>query len=465
MASSLSSLGQSVGGAPRQETPLLPDEPFLPEASLFRALKPKADSGDAAAQVEVGWLYDVGCGVQQDHCRAYEYWKKAAAQQQALGQYNVAVMYAAGQGVARDFDQAAAWWGKTAEPWDILATYQLGWLTALGRGVPKDYTLARRRWQEAARVGYSVAKTELGLEFPEVGLSDARVHVRKVTMTNSTPRGDAAYLAYTIASRELSFPVVSFVNAQGKFLENVHVIGRTPSSLYTRGNDGVCCEEVKLANLPPELQKQFGYEPQKAKTYDQARQAGYAGPDADAFRWQRNLDTITQILADYAKGHTYKEDVFICGDYACDVWNQMHTKGIPARVAVGSAKRNIQNWNEADHAWVMAELSPGQWVAVEPQGKVVFPGQDEHYYKCLWLMDAGEFRKYEAERRTYNECANKLETATKDFNEFAAQYNAADPFTRQRLKNTLAARDAVFKERQDDLRKSADRLNTWQSAR
>ncbi|GAI65218.1 unnamed protein product, partial [marine sediment metagenome] len=50
-----------------------------------------------------------------------------------------------------------------------------------------------------------------------------------------------------------------------------------------------------------------------------------------------NINTVTKIAEDYHKTHTYSfRDLFVCGDMAIDVWNQIKTKGINAIIVVGN---------------------------------------------------------------------------------------------------------------------------------
>src|SRR5262245_21013552 len=61
-----------------------------------------AQSGDARAQFDLGWIYASGLDVPRDYNQAVEWWQKAAAQGLADAQLNLGVMYQAGVGVAKD---------------------------------------------------------------------------------------------------------------------------------------------------------------------------------------------------------------------------------------------------------------------------------------------------------------------------------------------------------------------------
>jgi hypothetical protein len=78
---------------------------------------------------------------------------------------------------------------------------------------------------------------------------------------------------------------------------------------------------------------------------------------------------LAQIVAEYHRTHTYVgNDIYQCVDMASDVWNQVLTKGIEAHVMVGNIEKDIVTLLDANHAWVLAEVSPGKMVALETTG-------------------------------------------------------------------------------------------------
>lgn len=78
---------------------------------------------------------------------------------------------------------------------------------------------------------------------------------------------------------------------------------------------------------------------------------------------------LKKIVEDYHKTHTYSlPDLFVCADMAIDVWDIVETQGIHAIIKVGNVNRDINTIQEANHAWVMAEIKPNQYVALETTG-------------------------------------------------------------------------------------------------
>jgi hypothetical protein len=46
----------------------------------------------------------------------------------------------------------------------------------------------------------------------------------------------------------------------------------------------------------------------------------------------------------------------------------VETKGMTAVIKVGDITKDITVIQDANHAWVLAEISPGKWIALEPTG-------------------------------------------------------------------------------------------------
>src|SRR2546426_1120946 len=130
-------------------------------------LQKGADSGDAAAQYGLGWMYYDGDGVPKDAAKAAEWWQKAATQGDAPAQYGLGRMYYKGEGVPKDAAKAAEWWQKAAAQGDAAAQYGLGGMYYEGEGVPKDDAKAAEWHQKAAAQGDAVAQELLALMYNE----------------------------------------------------------------------------------------------------------------------------------------------------------------------------------------------------------------------------------------------------------------------------------------------------------
>ena len=73
-----------------------------------------AELGDAEAQYQMGGLYRLGNGVEQDYAEAEEWYRRAAEQDHVEAQYWLGRLYEGGLGVEQDSSEAAEWYGKAA---------------------------------------------------------------------------------------------------------------------------------------------------------------------------------------------------------------------------------------------------------------------------------------------------------------------------------------------------------------
>ncbi len=81
------------------------------------------------------------------------------------------------------------------------------------------------------------------------------------------------------------------------------------------------------------------------------------------------IATLEKIVREYHQTHTYMGDsIYVCGDMASDVWNMVETQNINAMIVIGNVERDITKIEDADHAWVIAEVDPNSWIALETTG-------------------------------------------------------------------------------------------------
>lgn len=107
--------------------------------TAYKEWRPLADKGNAAAQHNLGALYNHGLGVDEDLVEAARWYSRAARRGNANAQTKMGVFLAQGLGrVAQDYTQAAAWFREAAEQQHPEAQYNLGVLYATGTGVEQD---------------------------------------------------------------------------------------------------------------------------------------------------------------------------------------------------------------------------------------------------------------------------------------------------------------------------------------
>ncbi|ENW3401566.1 sel1 repeat family protein [Neisseria gonorrhoeae] len=88
------------------------------DVSDFRENLQAAEQGNAAAQFNLGVMYENGQGVRQDYVQAVQWYRKASEQGDAQAQYNLGLMYYDGRGVRQDLVLAQEWLGKACQNGD-----------------------------------------------------------------------------------------------------------------------------------------------------------------------------------------------------------------------------------------------------------------------------------------------------------------------------------------------------------
>jgi TPR repeat protein len=121
-----------------------------------------AEQGDKKAQANLGYMYYVGEGVEQDYTKAVKWVKKAAILGDRDSQYNLAVAYAFGEGVKQSYKEAFHWYRRAAEQNHAVAQYSLGVSYAYGEGIAKNPELAAEWFKKSAEQGYERAQVLLG---------------------------------------------------------------------------------------------------------------------------------------------------------------------------------------------------------------------------------------------------------------------------------------------------------------
>jgi hypothetical protein len=78
-------------------------------ATALREWRPLAESGEPAAQFNLGLLHYEGQGVPQNYAEAAKWFQESADRGYAKAQMNLGNMYAIGRGVKRDYLWAHVW--------------------------------------------------------------------------------------------------------------------------------------------------------------------------------------------------------------------------------------------------------------------------------------------------------------------------------------------------------------------
>jgi len=122
-----------------------------------------AAQGDGPALNMVGYMHDLGEGVDEDPHEAFGWYQRAADKGFEIAQYNIGVMYQNGRGVEKNPTQAARWYRKAADKGDADSQAALGYLYEQGLGLRTDLVQAIIWYKAAAKQGSSRALNNLGV--------------------------------------------------------------------------------------------------------------------------------------------------------------------------------------------------------------------------------------------------------------------------------------------------------------
>ncbi len=89
--------------------------------TAYKEMKPLAEQGNPAAQLNLGTMYSLGKGVPQDYAEAVTWYRKAAEQGNADAQYNLGLICIKGQGVLQDYVLGYMWFSLAASHGDVDA--------------------------------------------------------------------------------------------------------------------------------------------------------------------------------------------------------------------------------------------------------------------------------------------------------------------------------------------------------
>jgi localization factor PodJL len=164
-------MGSAIPGSDPIQTGSIPSLPAFAAqgattrsvtATLSPGLKTMAESGDGAAEFELGSRYAEGKLVPRDFVAAAKWYAKAADQGLAPAQYRLASLYEKGLGVTQDKTKAKALYLKAADAGNPRAMHNLAVLLADGDGKP-DYDGAATWFRKAAQYGVHDSQFNLAI--------------------------------------------------------------------------------------------------------------------------------------------------------------------------------------------------------------------------------------------------------------------------------------------------------------
>ena len=143
-------------------------------ASAVRWYTFAADEGNAAAQYNLGVIYENGSGVAKQYKTAVRWYTLAADQGYAAAQYNLGVIYENGSGVAQEYDTALRWYTLASAQGHANAQNNLGAMYYKGAGVQKSNAYAHIWFNIAASSG-DTANAQKNMDMVEKEMTTSEI--------------------------------------------------------------------------------------------------------------------------------------------------------------------------------------------------------------------------------------------------------------------------------------------------
>lgn len=216
-------------------------------------------------------------------------------------------------------------------------------------------------------------------------------------------------------------------------------------------------------------------------------------PDAD-----KNIRLCEQIAAEYNNSHVYsKNDVYDCDNMAQDVWDMLKAKGINARIAIGyieysedgritdgttvhkdsdsrtlgqieipntaygtASLLNSSAIDSFNHAWVLAEVYPDSWLAIEcTAGYAVYMDENERYYQGLTFNNPRNYRSFLSLYSDWKEKSLEYENERLSYNELVCSYNNASASKQASMESGIKIAQHELQEKEEAFLKTDSELN------
>jgi len=147
-------------------------------------------------------------------------------------------------------------------------------------------------------------------------------------------------------------------------------------------------------------------------------------------------ETAEKIVRNYHETHVYSTwDLFICSDMSSEIWNILKAAGINSVVAVGDIDTAVSDIVLSDHAWVLAEVAPGQYLALETTGGFVVPKTKNPLYYRGWYFDSpANLKKHNRLFDEYNIKVGIIQEIHNEAIKVAEEHNrSVDPIAADKL--------------------------------
>jgi TPR repeat protein len=139
-AASVASSSITAADADRQGDNAVQAKDYGEAIRLYRLA---ADQGDVPAEVQLGYYYHHGIGVNVDYAEAMHWYRQAADQGDALAENQIGYLYEHGLGVGQDYAQALYWFRLAANQGWPVALHNVAYVESRCPGADQSLAAAR----------------------------------------------------------------------------------------------------------------------------------------------------------------------------------------------------------------------------------------------------------------------------------------------------------------------------------
>jgi predicted nuclease with TOPRIM domain len=173
-------------------------------------------------------------------------------------------------------------------------------------------------------------------------------------------------------------------------------------------------------------------------------------------------ETAEKIVRNYHETHVYSTyDLFVCSDMASEVWNMLKAQGIAAIIVVGNKDAAISDILQSDHAWVLAEVAPGEYLALETTGGFAVPrSQNPLYYRGWSFRSPADLKANNDLVKEYNIRVSIHNEIVAEEKEVINEYNrATDQKTADKLEAVHNKLVELIEAQETELKDIMSRIN------
>jgi hypothetical protein len=131
-----------------------------------------------------------------------------------------------------------------------------------------------------------------------------------------------------------------------------------------------------------------------------------------------------KIVANYRATHLYEQDIYDCNNMASDVWNMLKAQGIDAVIVVGNIDIQITSILNSEHAWVLVEVAPDEYLALDPTiGYAISHAPGSLYYQGWSFINPALLKANDDLRTEYNTRVAFVNVLVSEINDAMDLYN------------------------------------------